>query len=161
MNYYFQTLDTNLVDDMIGSKVIEIRKKKDYIKKELIEDMESFYMNDIYDHCIFKIVNVIDVGFCKKYETIHEFEGVAESDNNYIEYDGYWHTEDDGLEKLDEFSGMLITTEYDRYLMLHYSESPKIRKFKPKYQDCYKLEWINGDNVNYYDTETESDSDSE
>jgi len=45
--------------------------------------------------------------------------------------------------------------------MLHYSESPKIRKSNYKYPDCFKIEWISGDKVNYYDTDTDSDSDSE
>ena len=54
MNYYLQILDSNLVNDMIGSRVIEIRSKK--YMKEIIESneiefgcryfWEEKYMND-------------------------------------------------------------------------------------------------------------------
>mgnify|MGYP003640667968 CR=1 FL=1 len=37
MNYYLQTLDKNLVNDLIGSKVLEIRGKA--IHKELMNDI--------------------------------------------------------------------------------------------------------------------------
>ena len=161
---YLQTLDTNLVDDMIGSKVIEIRKRNDYIKNELIGDMEEFYntYGDIYEGFLFVIVNVIDGGFAKKYDTIY---GDPSRYNyfsyTFVEYDDLWHIESDGLEKLD-FSGMLITTEIGKYLMLSLDTGEKLHKFKPKYKDCYKLEWINGDKVDYLlDSEWFSASDSE
>ena len=139
---FLQTLDSNLVNDMIGTKVVEIRKRKDYIKNELIDDIEGFYSTygDIYEGCLFEIVNVIDGGFAKKYETRYNY--------TFVEYDDLWHIESDGLEKLD-FSGMLITTEFGKYLMLNLDTGEKLHKFKPKYKDCYKLEWINGDKVDY------------
>ena len=163
MNFLL-TIDTNLVNDMIGTKVIEIRKRKDYIKNELIDDIEGFYntYGDIYEGCIFKIVNIIDGGFAKKYETIYGDPcRYNYTRYTFVEYDDLWHIESDGLEKLD-FSGMLITTEFGRYLMLNLDTGEKLHKFKPKYKDCYKLEWINGDKVNYLlDSEWVWASDSE
>ena len=154
MNYLL-TLDTNLVEVMIAPKVIELRKDKDeYIKNNLIDDMQDWYMGDIYEDVIYKIENIIDGGFAKKYECV-EYDG--ESEVSFVDYDGNWHIDCGYLNKLEEHWGIMITTKYGKYLMLHFLQYPnKINKFKCKYKDCFKIEWINDIDLVY-----NSDSDDE
>lgn len=153
------TLDTNLVEDMIAPKVIELRKEKTlYELFKIIPAIQECYFDDIFNHMIYRINNVIDGGFAKKYECTEAEDEGNPLDINFIDYDGSWHIEHGGgLKELEEYCGMLITTKYGKYLMLHFQEdSNKINKFKCNYKDCFKIEWLNG-----YDLEYNSDSDDE
>jgi len=136
------------IEDIIGSKVIQIREKKDYIKNKLIEDLEECYYGNIYNDAIQRIKSVEDCGFVIKYECDEDI---------FIRYNKYWHIDDYGLEKLDDYQAILITTEFDKYLMFHDDVIDKIKKFKCKYQDYFKIQWLNGKNLHYFDTDSEDE----
>ena len=154
MNFLINILDPNLVDMMIVPKVVELRKEKLlYELFELRPAIIEFYFGEIYNDMLYKINNVIDGGFAKKYECVEADDDDGNPlDISFIEYDGHSHVDDGcgGLTHLDQHSGLLITTKYGKYLIYHFMyPSAKINKFKCKYKNCCKIEWLNGYDLKY------------
>ena len=177
---FLQTLDEKLVEDMIGSKVIQIRKRKDYIKNKLIQDLEEFYnMYNMLNDNIYKIDNIIDGGFAKLYEcdynrykldiqvdtnmVIHRKMVFYDTQPfNFVEFGGYWYEDDQccPLESIDcyDYTAIRITTEFDEYIM--FLNNDGIKKFKCEYKDCFKLELMNGKPIKY-ESSSEEEEDEE